>query len=280
MNRLEDEKGECGIGRYAVISSYGPHFGEEPVLRGWRGSGTVFFTGCNLHCLYCQNYDISQLKKGKAVSPQQLAQIFLAIQEMGCHNLNLVTPSHVVPQILKALELAVKGGFHLPLVYNTSSYDSLLSLKLLHGIVDIYMPDIKYSDSAIGQKYSDIKGYFEVAKRMLKEMHRQCGDLIIENGLAVRGLLIRHLVLPNGLSGTRKWLEFLVQELSPNSYINLMEQYQPCYRAFDYPELSRRITAKEYLEAISIAVELGIRRGIPFDDLQKQGYIPTYFSAV
>ncbi|MHA2611456.1 MAG: radical SAM protein [bacterium JZ-2024 1] len=279
VNRLADEKGECGVGRYAVVSSYGPHFGEEPVLRGWRGSGTVFFAGCNLHCVYCQNYDISQWKDGRVVSPEQLARIFLAIQEMQCHNLNLVTPSHVVPQILEALEIAVQNGFRLPIVYNTSSYDSLLSLKLLDGVVDIYMPDTKYADSSLGQKYSDIKGYFEVAKRMLKEMHRQCGDLIIQNGLAVRGLLIRHLVLPNNLAGTKKWMEFIAREISPDSYVNLMDQYHPCFRAFDFPELSRRITSREYSLALETALQMGIRRGIPFDQFSRKIVLPrTTFS--
>ncbi|MHA2637760.1 MAG: radical SAM protein, partial [bacterium JZ-2024 1] len=215
----------------------------------------------------------------RVVSPEQLARIFLAIQEMQCHNLNLVTPSHVVPQILEALEIAVQNGFRLPIVYNTSSYDSLLSLKLLDGIVDIYMPDTKYADSSLGQKYSDIKGYFEVAKKMLKEMHRQCGDLIIQNGLAVRGLLIRHLVLPNNLAGTKKWMEFIAREISPDSYVNLMDQYHPCFRAFDFPELSRRITSREYSLALETALQMGIRRGIPFDQFSRKIVLPrTTFS--
>jgi len=267
IDRLNDEKGECGVGRYALISSCGPHFGEEPVLRGYRGSGTVFFAGCNLHCVYCQNYDISQLRMGKPVTPERLAEIFLEIQRMGCHNLNWVTPTHVVPQLLEALYLAVQKGFRLPIVYNTSSYDSLLSLKLLEGVVDIYMPDIKYSDSQIGQKYSGIPSYFQVVKRTLKEMHRQVGVLQVRNGIAQRGLLIRHLVLPHDLAGSKACLEFIARELSPDSYVNVMEQYYPHYRAGEYPELSRPITTKEYTDAVRFAIQVGIHRGIPFDAL-------------
>ena len=264
-DRLKGEMGQCKVGRFALVSSFGPHFGEESVLRGTRGSGTVFFAGCNLKCLYCQNYEISQLLDGADVNAEKLAEIFLRVQSMGCHNLNLVTPSHVVAQILEALELAIPQGFKLPIVYNTSGYDSVQALRLLDGVVDIYMPDLKYSDSAIAEKYSGIKHYWEVARVAFKEMHRQVGDLVIEDGLAKRGLLIRHLVLPYGLAGSREVLRFIAEGLSRNSWVNVMTQYHPAYKAFEYPELSRRITSSEYVEAVEYARSLGLHRGIPFE---------------
>ena len=251
VNRLKDEKGFCNTGRYAVVDAYFPHRGEEKPIRGFRGSGTVFFSYCNMRCVYCQNYQISQLGEGREVSPEGLSKIFLDLQRLGCHNLNLVTPSHVVPQIIEALYLAVKKGFRLPIVYNTSSFDSLESLKLMDGIVDIYLADLKYSDSKIGRKYSKVKNYYEVAKEAIREMHRQVGDLVLDDkGLAVRGVLIRHLVLPEGLAGTEEVAKFL-RSLSPNMAVNVMDQYHPSYKAWDYPELSRRITYKEYTQALS-----------------------------
>jgi len=262
--RLKGEIGECGVGRFALVSSYGPHFGEEPVLVGRHGSGTVFFAGCNLRCVYCQNYEISQLRMGREVTPENLREIFLKIQRMGCHNLNLVTPSHVVPQILEALYIAVKEGFHLPLVYNTSSYDSLSILRILDGVVDIYMPDIKYASDQIAFKYSGIENYTKVAKKALREMHRQVGDLVLRDGIAVRGLLIRHLVLPEGIAGSKEVLKFIAS-LSKESYVNIMDQYYPTYRADRFPELNRRITSREYLEVVEEAKNLGLHRGIPFD---------------
>ena len=264
-NRLSDEKGLCGVGRHALVSSYGPHFGEEPVLVGRRGSGTVFFAGCSMHCVYCQNYEISQLKLGRATSPHDLADIFLEIQEMGCHNLNLVTPSHVVSQIVEALSIARGRGFDLPVVYNSGGYDRVETLRLLEGIIDIYMPDIKYGDSEIAERYSGVPGYFETAKKAVREMHRQVGDLIIVDGVAVRGLIVRHLVLPKGLASSEKVLKFLRYEISKDTYLNIMDQYYPAYRAFDFPELSRRITAAEYREVVEMALEMGFHRGIPFD---------------
>lgn len=264
-DRLHDEAGKCRVGREAIVASYGAHFGEEDVLRGWRGSGTVFFSGCNLRCVYCQNYDISQFVSGQAVDAAQLAEIFLEVQREGCHNLNLVTPSHVVAQILEALAIAVPRGLRLPIVYNTSGYDSVAALRLLDGVVDIYMPDVKYSDSAIGQQYSGIPHYWEVVRPALREMHRQVGDLRIERGLAVRGLLIRHLVLPGRLAGSQEVLRFIAEEISRDSWINVMDQYHPSYRAYDYPELARRITSSEYAEVVAYARSLGLHRGIPLD---------------
>jgi putative pyruvate formate lyase activating enzyme len=264
-DRLHGEAGECRVGREAIVASSGPHFGEEDVLRGWRGSGTVFFSGCNLRCVYCQNYDISQFVEGQAVDAAHLADIFLDIQRDGCHNLNLVTPTHVIAQILEALTIAIPRGLRLPIVYNTSGYDSVAALRLLDGIVDIYMPDVKYSDSAIGQQYSGIPHYWEVVRPALREMHRQVGDLRIERGLAVRGLLIRHLVLPGRLAGSQEVLRFIAEEISRDSWINLMDQYHPAYRAFGYPELTRRLTPNEYAEVVACARSLGLHRGIPLD---------------
>ena len=265
VDRLADEKGECQVGGYALVSSHGPHFGEEPVLRGRRGSGTVFFAGCNLHCVYCQNYDISQLAHGRPVAPAALAEVFLQVQELGCHNLNLVTPTHVVPQILEALVLAVEQGFRLPLVYNTSTYDSLIALELLDGVVYIYMPDLKYADDGNGLRYSGVRSYSRVAGRAIKEMHRQVGDLVMDSsGVARRGLLIRHLVLPGGLAGTKRVMRFIAQELSPDSYVNLMGQYRPEYKAFHHPELAQPPSHEELTKALELALEAGIHRGIPF----------------
>ncbi|MCX8076829.1 MAG: radical SAM protein [Aquificaceae bacterium] len=253
VNRLENQKGYCRTGKYAVVSSYFPHLGEERPIRGRRGSGTVFFSYCNLRCVYCQNYTISQLGEGEEMSFSELAEVFLALQRLGCHNLNLVTPSHVVPQILHALYLAVKKGFRLPVVYNTSSYDSLESLKLLDGIVDVYLADFKYGDDQKGKKYSKVKNYYQVALEAIKEMHRQVGDLQTDkDGIAVRGVLIRHLVLPNKLADTHTVVQAL-KSISPNMAINVMEQYRPYYKAYEYTELGRRISYEEYREALNLA---------------------------
>ncbi|MCS6875754.1 MAG: radical SAM protein, partial [Aquificaceae bacterium] len=253
VNRLENQKGYCRTGKYAVVSSYFPHLGEERPIRGRRGSGTVFFSYCNLRCVYCQNYTISQLGEGEEMSFSELAEVFLALQRLGCHNLNLVTPSHVVPQILHALYLAVKKGFRLPVVYNTSSYDSLESLKLLDGIVDVYLADFKYGDDQKGKKYSKVKNYYQVALEAIKEMHRQVGDLQTdEDGIAVRGVLTRHLVLPNKLADTHTVVQAL-KSISPNMAINVMEQYRPYYKAYEYTELGRRISYEEYREALNLA---------------------------
>lgn len=264
-NRLDDEAGFCGVGRDALVSSHGPHHGEEKVLRGASGSGTVFFSGCNMRCVFCQNYEISQFRWGSATPARELAEIFLDIQRQGCHNLNLVTPSHVVSQILEALLLAIPAGFHLPIVYNTSGYDAMPSLRLLNGVIDIYMPDLKYSDSETARRYSGIPHYWEVARNALREMHRQVGDLEIENGLAKRGLLIRHLVLPSDLAGSRAALDFIASELSPDSWINIMSQYHPADKAVLMPELSRRIRSNELQEVVEYAHSIGLYRGIPLE---------------
>ncbi|ACO04370.1 MAG TPA: radical SAM protein [Persephonella sp.] len=258
VNRLKDEKGFCKTGEKVIVSSFFPHRGEEFPIRGYRGSGTVFFSYCNMRCVYCQNYDISHLGEGKLYSPEEIASIMLYLQEEECHNINWVSPSHVVPQLVKALYIAVKNGLKIPVVYNTSSYDSIETLKLLDGIVDIYLPDIKYLKEDYGRRYSKVKNYPETVKEAIKEMHRQVGDLKTdENGIAYRGVLVRHLVLPEDISTTKDVIEFL-KTVSPDMHVNIMPQYHPYYRAFEYPELSRRIKSDEFLKALKYAQDAGL----------------------
>lgn len=259
VNRLDGKLGVCKTGLRARVSSYGPHMGEEDPLRGWKGSGTIFFARCNLRCVFCQNYDISQTDAGNEVTSQELAVIMLELQAMGCHNINLVSPSHVVPQILSALSLAVRGGLSVPLVYNTGGYDALETLQLLDGIVDIYMPDMKYSNGGTAKRYSRAMDYPRVNCEVVREMYRQVGDLQIGgDGLATRGLLVRHLILPHDLAGTKQIVRFLADEISVNTYLNLMAQYRPAYNASRYQELNRRITADEYDAAVRMAKEAGL----------------------
>jgi putative pyruvate formate lyase activating enzyme len=250
----------CRTGELAVVSSAGPHFGEEDPLVGTGGSGTIFFSWCNLRCQYCQNAEISQLGHGRPVEPEDLARMMLDLQSQGCHNINFVSPSHVVPQVLAGLLIAAQAGLRLPLVYNTGGYDSLKTLALLDGVVDIYMPDMKYADPAVARRYSKISNYPAANQAVVKEMHRQVGDLVTdERGVAQRGLLVRHLVLPDGLAGTAEIVQFLRDEVSPDTYINVMAQYRPCYRAHELPPLNRRITDGEYAEAVRQAHEAGLR---------------------
>ncbi len=259
VNRLKDEKGYCKTGRNVFVASYFPHRGEEFPIRGYHGSGTVFFSYCNMRCVYCQNYDISQLGEGKEISAEQLSDIMIELQKQGCHNINWVSPSHIVPQLLEALYLAVEKGLRIPIVYNTSSYDSMESLKLLDGVVDIYLPDVKYLNNDYGKRYSKVKNYRDIVKQNIKEMYRQVGDLKVDDrGIAYRGVLVRHLVLPNDISTTKEVLQFL-KSVSPNIYINVMSQYHPYFKAFDYPELNRMITSKEYFEALKYAENLGLK---------------------
>lgn len=261
VDRTADEKGYCRTGAMAVVSSYSPHFGEEDPLVGAKGSGTIFFTHCNLLCLFCQNYDISHLGEGRKVASDRLVKIMLNLQEMGCHNINFVTPSHVVAQILAALPLAIEEGLRLPLVYNTGGYDSVETLKLLDGVIDIYMPDLKFMDGEAAQRYCRARDYPEKAQAVIKEMHRQVGDLIINmQGIAERGLLVRHLVMPGGLAGTREAMRFLAREISPSTYVNIMPQYRPCGQAFELSPLNRRVSSAEYEEAVDMAREEGIQR--------------------
>ena len=261
VNRLNSEIGRCRTASEAIISSYGPHFGEEAPLVGRHGSGTIFFTNCNLSCVFCQNYSISQLGEGERVSKEELAYMMLSLQNKGCHNINLVSPTHVVSQILEALEIAVELGLYLPLVYNTGGYDTVRTLKILDGVIDIYMPDMKYSDEKIAKELSGIEHYPQVNKLAVKEMHRQVGDLQIDDrDIAQRGLLVRHLVLPNGLAGTRDTVNFLAKEISPNTYVNIMAQYHPCYKAPNIPGLAQRVSPTEFQEAIDLAHQAGLSR--------------------
>jgi len=266
VNRIKNQKGFCQLGFLPKVSAYHPHFGEEKPLVGFFGSGTIFFTSCNLTCIYCQNYEISQLRIGEEVSFEKLAEIMIELQAKGCHNINLVTPTPQIAQILKALPVAIDRGLKLPLVYNTNAYDSVETLKLLDGIIDIYLPDAKYSDDKIALKYSKAPNYFELMKKAIKEMHRQVGDLKLKidqkgiEGLAYRGLLIRHLVLPNGLAGTEKIMEFIANEISKDTFLNLMSQYFPYFQAKKFPELNRPIIEEEYREAIALARKAGLRR--------------------
>jgi putative pyruvate formate lyase activating enzyme len=260
VNRRTGKLGSCRTGELARVSSYGPHMGEEIPLRGWRGSGTVFFGGCNLRCQYCQNFDISQNQSGGETEPEELAAILLQLQEYGCHNINFVSPSHVIPQILAAVLIAAQAGLRLPLIYNTGGYDQIDSLLLLDGVIDIYMPDMKYSNPQVARRYSKVINYPKINQGAVREMHRQVGDLQINrDGIATRGLLVRHLVLPNGLAGIKEVVRFLSEEVSPNTYINIMDQYRPTFQAHLYASLNRPITAKEYQEALETASQAGLK---------------------
>ncbi len=263
VNRLKDEKKVCRTGRFARVTSYFPHFGEEDCLRGWNGSGTIFFGWCNLRCVFCQNYDISQREAGQEVGAERLAKMMLELQSMGCHNINFVTPEHIVPQILEALPYAIRGGLRLPIVYNTSAFDSLESLHHMDGIVDIYMPDFKYWSEDKAKRYLKSPKYPATARAAIKEMHRQVGDLVIDkSGLARRGVLVRHLVMPGGLEETRAVMEFLATQVSPNTFVNMMDQYYPAGKVNteNYDELNRRINPWELSEAYRAAREAGLHR--------------------
>ncbi|MGV8074825.1 MAG: radical SAM protein [Syntrophobacteraceae bacterium] len=261
VNRIDGHTGYCRTGRYAVVAGFGPHFGEEKPLVGEKGSGTIFFSHCNLFCLFCQNFDISHGGEGYEVSPERLAGIMVELQRQGCHNINFVSPSHVIAQILEAIPVAVEMGLHVPLVYNTGGYDRASALKLLSGIVDIYMPDFKFWDSEQSLKYCAAPDYPERAREALREMHRQVGDLQIdENGVAWRGLLVRHLVMPEGVSGTALILNFIAGDISPNTYVNVMSQYHPCGGAVGAPVIGRRITQQEFEAALCAAEEAGLKR--------------------
>ena len=261
VNRLAGEKGFCRVAGEAVVSSYGPHFGEERPLVGYGGSGTIFFTYCNMACVYCQNWEISHLGLGEETGAEELSRMMLALQARGCHNINLVTPTHQVAFIVEALVLAVEKGLKIPIVYNCGGYEKVETLRLLEGVVDIYMPDFKYWDEKIALKLSKVPRYPQVARAAIKEMHRQVGDLELdEEFIAKRGLIIRHLVLPGGLSGTEEILNWIAQELSPNTYVNIMDQYYPCGDAWKYPPLDRRITKEEYERALLAAKKAGLKR--------------------
>jgi putative pyruvate formate lyase activating enzyme len=260
-NRLGGRTGVCGADDLARVSSYGPHFGEEDVLVGRGGSGTIFFSGCNLQCIFCQNWDISQNGEGEEFTAGELAGIMVKLQERGCHNINLVTPTPYLPSILAALNIAAAHGLDLPLVYNCGGYESLTALKLLDGVVDIYMPDVKFADDETGRRLSGAKNYFTAVKIALKEMHRQVGNLQLdERGMAYHGLIVRHLVLPGDLAGTETVVNFISGEISRNTYINVMAQYYPTFRSEDFPPLNRRLSSGEYEAAVKVARAAGLHR--------------------
>jgi putative pyruvate formate lyase activating enzyme len=241
-----------------VVSSVGPHFGEERELVGWGGSGTIFFAGCNLGCIFCQNFDISHERRGQEVTIERLAQAMLELQEYGCNNINFVTPTHVIPAIMAGIEVAREKGLTLPTVYNTGGYDSVETLKLLEGYVDIYMPDMKYSDSAAAKELSAAPDYRQVNREAVRQMHRQVGDLQTEKGVATRGLLVRHLVLPNELAGSFEAIDFLAEEISTDTAINIMDQYRPCYKACSHAKINRRPTTEEYESVRQYAIKKGL----------------------
>jgi putative pyruvate formate lyase activating enzyme len=261
VDRTSDQRGFCRTGDKPFISSYGPHFGEEKPLVGRFGSGTIFMGNCNLGCLFCQNYSISHLGEGTDISFEKLSGIMLSLQKQGCHNINFVTPTHQMPMILKSLQIASERGLKLPIVYNCGGYESLQVIELLDGVVDIYMPDFKYIYPAMAMKYSEAEDYPESAKAAIKEMHRQVGDLVTDlRGIAMRGLLVRHLVLPDGIAGTAGVVKFIAEEISKNTYINIMDQYHPCFKAFEHPPLNRRLTKQEYADAVQMAIDAGLKR--------------------
>lgn len=262
VNRLEGELGFCGTGKRASIASYGAHFGEERPLVGKYGSGTIFLASCNLRCCFCQNYDISHFPEdSQEASQTTLAAIMLELQNKGCHNINFVTPSHVVPQILKALVTAIAEGLTIPLIYNCSGYESAETLELLDGVIDIYMPDFKFWNPTNAQKYANAADYPEITRQALITMHHQVGDFIVDDrGLAVKGLLIRHLLMPYALDETKQILNFISSVLSPASYVNIMDQYQPCGTITEHPELGRPVSPEEYRQALILAKQACLTR--------------------
>ena len=264
VDRTKGKLGVCKAGAQARIASAFPHFGEEEPLVGWAGSGTIFLSHCSLRCVFCQNYDISHGGEGHEVSAQELADVMLRLQRLGCHNINFVTPTHYTPQIVEAISIAVEKGLQVPIVYNCGGYESLETIQLLNGIVDIYMPDLKFYSSELSKRYCNAPDYFEVASRAIKEMHLQVGDLRVNrHGLAERGLLIRHLVMPNAVEDSKRVLEFIATEISKDAYVNIMAQYRPCYRAHQYEEIDRPLSIREYREVLEYARKLGLHRGFP-----------------
>ena len=260
VDRTKGEQGFCATGRLAGVASYGAHFGEEAPLVGRHGSGTIFFTGCNLLCSFCQNYDISHLRQGRSTTAAELAEMMIDLCKAGCHNINFVTPSHVIPQILEALPLAIEQGLRVPLVYNSGGYDAVVSLKLLAGIFDIYMPDFKFWDGTWAERFCQAPDYPQIAQAAVKEMHAQVGEFMIVDGIAMRGLILRHLVMPHDLAGTASIMNFLAEKVSPDTYVNVMRQYRPCYRAREDAMIDRGVTTAEYAQAVESALKAGLRR--------------------
>jgi putative pyruvate formate lyase activating enzyme len=262
IDRLNAEVGYCHAGSDLMVSSASPHFGEEPPLVGHHGSGTIFLTHCNLQCVFCQNYDISHHGGGERVTTEQMARYMVRLQGIGCHNINFVTPTHYAAQIMAALPQAIDAGLRVPLVYNCGGYESLEVIRLLDGVIDIYMPDVKFFSSEVAARLCNAPDYPEVVKSVLKEMYRQVGELTMDSrGIAERGLLIRHLVMPHDLAETESVMRFIAEELSPNSYVNIMAQYRPVYKAVEFPDLDRPVTTEEFLDALEIARRCGLHRG-------------------
>jgi len=280
VDRTSSELGKCASGALPVVSSYTPHFGEEPVLSGSRGAGNIFFGNCNLKCVFCQNHEISQSYKTERyneVSFERLADIMLELQGCGCHNIGLVSPTHFTAHILKSIYLAAKKGLHLPIIYNTNGYDSVETLKLYDGVIDIYLPDLKYGNNEYALKYSKVPDYFNHAKKALKEMYRQVGDeLIYDDDVVIRGLIIRHLVLPNDLADTEKVFRFIAEELSPNVHISLMSQYNPVHKAYKDILINRRIRENEYDRVIDLMEKYGLYNGWLQDMESHQNYVPEF----
>jgi putative pyruvate formate lyase activating enzyme len=261
IDRTAGEVGFCRTADKPFVASWGPHFGEERPLVGRFGSGTIFFSRCNLGCVFCQNWTISHHGEGDEVSFERLAKVMLGLQNSGCHNINLVTPTHQMPMALRAIALAAETGLFIPIVYNCGGYESIEALKILEGVIDIYMPDFKFADPSVGLRLAKAADYPEVAKAAIREMHRQVGDLVIDDKrVAHHGLLVRHLVLPGGLAGTAEVMRFIADEISRETYVNIMDQYRPCYQASGHPLLDRRITEKEYEEAVKAAFRAGLTR--------------------
>ena len=261
IDRLSGQVGICRSGSLPIVSSYGPHFGEEPPLVGFHGSGTIFFGGCNLTCIFCQNYDISQGGLDREITVEDLAQMMLSLARQGCHNINLVSPTHQLPQILSALEVAAESGLDIPIVYNCGGYEPVKVLSLLDGVVDIYMPDMKYGSNEVGLQLSGVPDYWNRNQEAVREMHRQVGDLVLdERGIAHHGLIVRHLVLPDDLAHTREVMHFLATEISKDTYVNVMEQYRPAHKVIGHPVMGRRIAPEEYVEAVRIARDEGLWR--------------------
>ncbi len=263
VNRLEGETGICGATAELEVSSASPHFGEESPLVGRHGSGTIFLTHCNLECVFCQNYDISHFGEGRIITSEELSDAMIQLQSLGCHNINFVTPTHYTPQIVSALPKAIEMGLRVKLVYNCGGYESVETLKLLDGIIDIYMPDTKFSNSETASKYTKAKDYTKILKAALKEMYRQVGNLVTNSlGIAERGMLIRHLVMPEDLAGTEDMMKFIANELSANSFVNIMAQYRPCHCSYRYNKLNKRISHTEFLNALKMAKDAGIKREV------------------
>ncbi len=260
VNRVAGEKGRCRTLDKAIVSSYQRHFGEEKELVGFNGSGTIFFSNCNLSCVFCQNYEISSCGEGEEVDTKILSEIMLYLQSLGCHNINLVSPSHIVPHITEGIYMAAQKGLNIPIIYNTNGYDLVDTLRILEGIVDIYMPDIKFADDSIGYKYTGVKNYYSMATNAIIEMYRQVGNLKTDNrNIAYKGLLIRHLVMPENLAGTDKIMRFIGDNISKDAYVNIMGQYYPSYKAHKFTEISRRISVSEYKKAVEVAKLAGLR---------------------